>query len=383
MKADRFDEIEGLRAYLALWVMFGHAWQLTQFMPGNILSKILGLNHNAVTVFMIVSGFVIAHLININPEPYRSYISKRFFRLWPLFILCGVAGWLTYPMMIDVVTSVPWASSDSWQHMRQSRILRFDTMSQVPMAHIVSHLTLLHGVVPFEALPEASRTILGPAWSISLEWQFYLIAPMMVYLFRSAGGTLIVSLSALLSYGAYKFGVFGSHDMSFLPAAVIYFIVGVVCRAVLPILRGIAADPLMVSAISSVLILIVADRPLGLFIWFAIYPFLVWRQPGVASKLIGVALANRGIMWIGRASYSIYLAHYPVLILAAWLMVKAEPDVSKSVMFMVLLAASLIVVPLSGLLYNYVERPGIQAGKKLAIFLNGEGQKVAVKDLRQ
>ena len=44
--------------------------------------------------------------------------------------------------------------------------------------HIPLHLTLLHGVVPEKLLPSSATAFLGPAWSLSLEWQFYLIAPL-------------------------------------------------------------------------------------------------------------------------------------------------------------------------------------------------------------
>src|SRR5690606_30718104 len=42
------------------------------------------------------------------------------------------------------------------------------------------HSVMLHGAVPHEWLPRSSVAMLGPSWSVSLEWQFYLFAPLIV-----------------------------------------------------------------------------------------------------------------------------------------------------------------------------------------------------------
>lgn len=46
--------------------------------------------------------------------------------------------------------------------------------------NILAHIPLIHGLIPPSALPDAAAAFLGRAWSISTEWQFYLIAPQAV-----------------------------------------------------------------------------------------------------------------------------------------------------------------------------------------------------------
>ena len=47
----------------------------------------------AVQLFMIISGFVITHVILTRKETYQTYIIQRFFRLYPLYVVAiGCAG---------------------------------------------------------------------------------------------------------------------------------------------------------------------------------------------------------------------------------------------------------------------------------------------------
>lgn len=75
---------------MALWVVMGHV-ALTFNIPdleANPLWKILGENGRAVNVFIILSGFVIFHLLNTKKERYERYIARRFLRLFPAYTKC-------------------------------------------------------------------------------------------------------------------------------------------------------------------------------------------------------------------------------------------------------------------------------------------------------
>ncbi|WP_376766912.1 acyltransferase family protein [Rhizobium laguerreae] len=49
----------------------------------------------AVEVFVMLSGFVIALMLSNEGEPYDRYIFRRFMRLYPLFLIALVYGMMT------------------------------------------------------------------------------------------------------------------------------------------------------------------------------------------------------------------------------------------------------------------------------------------------
>src|SRR5262249_23289043 len=68
--------------------------------------------------------------------------------------------------------------------------------------NLVSHLAMLQGAVPEALVPNGEYAFIGQAWSISLEWQFYLIAPLIFYLCERGDRKLIVT-SILTVCGLY------------------------------------------------------------------------------------------------------------------------------------------------------------------------------------
>ena len=84
----RIQEFEGLRGCLAWWVVLFHLGMLGRFDSAqrtrfeNLV--VLG-GWQGVELFIILSGFVIAVLLEVQRETYRVYIVRRFFRLAPVY----------------------------------------------------------------------------------------------------------------------------------------------------------------------------------------------------------------------------------------------------------------------------------------------------------
>jgi peptidoglycan/LPS O-acetylase OafA/YrhL len=90
---ERFRGIEGMRGWLALIVLLAHlvtATGFTSVVPG--LAFLAPASGQAVTVFIIISGFVIAHLRLSRGEPYPLYIARRALRLYPVYLVCLLLG---------------------------------------------------------------------------------------------------------------------------------------------------------------------------------------------------------------------------------------------------------------------------------------------------
>ena len=101
-------------------------------------------------------------------------------------------------------------------------------------------------------------------------------------------------------------------------------------------------------------------------IWaFAMALILANGDSPVVSKM--KSLLNRpSFLFLGKISYSTYLIHYPILwlgkALLAWIALHANP-------FVVALALFALTAPTtlgaSALLYHFVEKPGIDFGRRL------------------
>jgi peptidoglycan/LPS O-acetylase OafA/YrhL len=152
----RIDELEGLRGLLAWWVVIGHLYFVFLDHPHGLA------NSEAVLVFVILSGFVIAKRLDEVQEGYGPFLIRRFFRLWPAFIVVLAMSAATFGLQRqELATNVfsPAATRSGWPGSAPARRISGRICS--PM---------LHGLVPQAWLPGTGVAIMGQGWSISLEW---------------------------------------------------------------------------------------------------------------------------------------------------------------------------------------------------------------------
>lgn len=339
---DRYASLEGARCLMAWWVVFSHLFRragITRedlFWPFDVLYG----GTQAVSVFMILSGFVITHLITRREERYSDYIVRRFLRLWPTATVCLV-GYLAL----------------SWGIGLQNQAIQSDRFA----GYLVAHLTLLHGVIPNEVLPGVAMAFLRPAWSISLEWQFYLVAPLLLRWVRRPGWPLLILLLVLPILTDQRTTLFlpGSEwtfdGGAFLPINLRFFLVGMISYQILSYLpRQISTPVAWIAAV-------------GVFLLTRSYPLAVWTLifASLRSPAIESVLASRPLVSLGRVSYSTYLVHMLVL---RFLEVQVGLEwLGRGWALFAFLAATGIPATIlaSHLLYRFVEVPGMRLGKRI------------------
>src|SRR5690606_24899481 len=108
----RFDAIEGLRGYLALVVVGYHLLSATN------VSEHFGFDRHAtllgggsVDVFIMISGFVMAHTLMQRPEPWLPFITRRAFRIFPVYWLVLMFSGLAMFLRQDAFDFMTWSSS--------------------------------------------------------------------------------------------------------------------------------------------------------------------------------------------------------------------------------------------------------------------------------
>ena len=354
----RFSVLEGFRAVLAWWVvlghMLGHAGYTRRDMPDGF--EFLRSGEIAVFVFMIISGFVITHLMVQKEEPYKVYIMRRFLRLWPVFaVLITVLFALTF-------TPFP------------IRAANVDNL----WIHYLVEMTMLHGLFPDQVLENSSQTLGGPGWSISLEWQFYIIAPLFLAAFLKPGWPRWVVLGALLVF--YMLGMLGDIDRPTIlafdlgrldwdkPSAIFlalpYFAFGMLSYWVFRQAGG--APKTIASALIIALLLMtqIEDHKarLALGIWIFIMAVMASGESPVS-----VIFDQPWLRWLGEISYSTYILHMPVLLVVRdHVMPELAPRGGVPQLIWTAVIAVPIIIAISTLSYYRLEKPAIDWGRRLA-----------------
>jgi peptidoglycan/LPS O-acetylase OafA/YrhL len=386
MKQDHLKQIDGLRGYLALWVAVSHALQLAGYtsLPMG-LGVILNGGH-AVEVFIVVSGFVITHLLLKGKERYGQYITRRFFRLYPIYFTCCVLGFLIIPSWAHIVHEVPWKSSAEW--IRYSALvdeIYFQTYHNT-LAQSVAHATMLHGLFPREILERSALTFLPAAWSISLEWQFYLLAPVIVLAVRSRTGGMLLVIVALALYIPYSKGYLGDyysdtefHIKSSICVASGYFAVGIASRLSYDMLKRLPISPLFATTVIIYFMYLSNSFSVSLTIWFGFFSYLLWNASApVSGRVFQWLTASKVPLLVGSMSYSIYLVHRPVQIMMLRV-IMPYLSMTHSSTLVVQLAAILVMLPIAYLLYVFVEIPGQKFGRKVAAMVSNPPAESAIE----
>ncbi len=138
-----------LRIALALIVVVHH------------LSR-LGVGKACVFVFFVLSGFWVARMWNDKYRhcvaPWRTFLVARFLRIWPLFVLANLIGTFALAALGHPI-ELP--CGDDFGALDCGRAL------------VANSLMIGYATTPAQAIP--------PAWSLDIELQFYLIAPLLLH----------------------------------------------------------------------------------------------------------------------------------------------------------------------------------------------------------
>jgi peptidoglycan/LPS O-acetylase OafA/YrhL len=211
---------------------------------------------------------------------------------------------------------------------------------------------------------QTGMLISNVTWTLGYELFFYLALPLAAMVFIYRGGWMQTVLCLIGIYTLYQV-VGWEHSLkkhflaSFLGGiAAAYWIRRPQCVAwSLSPLAGIIALLALAIAFTAF------NRAFNLGALLLLSLFFVIVASG--NTLFG-ALRPRSIRWLGEISYSTYLLHGFVL----WVLVQRLPpilhlDVRQAWVFLPLLAVcSCLLIIISSLTYLYIEKPGINAGKK-------------------
>lgn len=351
----RLPALEGLRGLLALWVLFSHtvtAAGLGEDWRGPF--AVLRVGTHAVDTFVILSGFVISYLIVTARESYPVFVARRALRLYPVYLICLLAAAALLPMLERVHGNLP------FHHPHNDFLVAIFQRSQARLPeHLLAHLTLLHAAVPTSVLPMSNYAILHPAWSLSLEWQFYLVAPALLWALLRGPRTALAAVAAVCATHALLPGPQG-----FLARHVPEFALGIASFLLWREAREVRW-PLLLPLAVALAWLLTKSPPV--VVWAAVFA-AVLNPRGIGAGALNRALEASPLQALGRWSYPVYVSHTLVLLLALqlllWLGAAALGQWAFFALLLALTAAG--TVTLSAWLHRAVEAPAIAFGRRLS-----------------
>jgi len=355
-------ELDGLRAVALTMVLLFHAEVILNVVsgfsriaapfgpvrrvPGRLppvdgLSRVLLQGYFGIYLFFILSGFILAipfleHRLEGGPSvDLRRFYLRRLTRLQAPYS-AALTVFLVAGSAVGGVGAIT--------------LLRHYGTSLVYL-----HGALLGGVTPIN----------GPLWTMEVEIQFYVVLPLLAMVFLIPVHQLrrlaIVLIAALAILWQVAFPAKGSFFFVSIGFFLQFFLAGFLLADVYVSRwrrrrRSVPWD-----------LVTVGGWPV--FIWLAIRGTKAWDQsllPWVALPLFGAALrgtytgrllGNRWVAGFGAASFSIYLVHYPLLVLMARA-VRPVLTGSHHVDWLIVLGAGLpVVLAARSLLFRFVERP--------------------------
>jgi peptidoglycan/LPS O-acetylase OafA/YrhL len=355
---DKNFEVEELRGWAALLVLFYHSVHSGAAAIGikgwlvagnNPLAAVLFEGHAGVALFMVLSGYILASGTFGKDISYAGFLRNRFLRIFPLMIV--------------------------------ALVFSLYTAKDLDLGKIAAPFLLLANTGAAFTDPSG---LAATVWTISVEFQFYLIAPFLFALVDRK--KLLFFLSAMLLFWLLRMIVLlplyaepdAMYRLSYftIVGRINQFMIGIglaylfeTGRLSLKDSRKAAFLGLALVSVALIALLMVLNNAGGIYVWHfwrVVYPeveALLWAA-FVAAYLVSRPFVgtwvSRAIMAVGTISFSIYILHYAVqrefwnivypLYFSGWIS-------SLYVVFAVTIVLASAVSALSWLSYKCIEKP--------------------------
>jgi peptidoglycan/LPS O-acetylase OafA/YrhL len=353
--------LDGLRGVLAFYVMLSHTLPFAP-MP-HWLAWLFWHGGAGVDVFFILSGLVIVQSLASFGYRSRPFMIARVARIYPVFLIVFAAAVAVQPLATGF-ERMAWIAPDS-----PARDIWSGGWPHDWALFIATHLTMTHGLFPNFMLPDVWVGFLGAAWSLSTEWQFYLLALLIgerLGLRSLAWLFLATAASSIAWHGvapeAWQF------SRAFLPNKAQYFALGIASAIV--VRQGAKGWSAYLVVLAATLALCIVqggiDKMLPPMVWTACLAAQLMPGRVYGLRFLAAVLQSRLLVWLGAISYCLYLVNEPVQkVVGVALAVAVQGDAA---LFTALWIPSAVVLPVlaAWCLHVWIEAPALRWGRAAA-----------------
>jgi peptidoglycan/LPS O-acetylase OafA/YrhL len=350
--------LDGVRGVLAVYVMLGH---MAPFAPlANWLQVAVAHGGAAVDVFFVLSGLVITQsLVNVEGRA-APFLIARVARIFPVFLAVFAVAVAVAPTSCGF-EYMPWIGAGD---VAQAICVKGWPAAWLP--EIIAHLTMTHGLFPYTVWPHVWVSFLGAAWSLSTEWQFYVLA---LLLFRLNRHLCLILLALAAAGMAWRLTVPEPllFSRAFLPNKAHFFALGVASVKLVREERGALWRYCVVLAATSAICS--TEGGVG-----KVAPPLAWtfflavqmRPHLIGLRQASAVLRSRIAGYLGAISYCVYLVNEPIQKVAGDILGRmAGGDGELFAMFWIPLSIGLPLLA-AAWLHTFLEVPALRWGRGLA-----------------
>lgn len=378
------EPLTGLRGIAASWVALWHLWGFAgrpryQLELGDFsldLTPLIRTGWAGVDIFFVLSGFVLglafcqAWLGNRPPIRIGDYFRRRLLRVLP-------ALWVQILVLV--------------------LLLLLAGKQLPPVSDFLAQGFLVHNLLG------SPGTQLNPVyWTLPVEFDFYLLLPLLALALPPRHWPVLLAVAILVTVG-YRYLVFSQLPqetttgmkvwwLNQLPGRLDQFVAGMTAAWLYSRSRqgGLGSSfayrqrhLMLATGLLGLAVMawflhsrqpIGAVNVAGLTYWGGHWSLFVWHSltglfvamivlaAALGTRITELVLANRGVLFLGVISYSLYLWHFPIV---KWLNGQHLPQVAPGYPFLSAVLWSIVpVLAVSALSYWLVERPFLKARHK-------------------
>jgi len=363
----RLIELDGLRGFALLMILIFHSVsQEGEYPAGTFLAclqRSIGMGWTALDLFFVLSGFLIGGILmdaRDSPAYFKTFYARRFFRIVPVYF----AWVLLYVLVAGFAADL---------------VVKFSNSGLRPPLDfsIWSHFLFLQNSFDFHYVGFAGAWF-GHLWSLAVEEQFYLVAPLAVRLVPPRFLKWVLALVVLLAILARLYFRFVHHmpapmvttrTVSRMDSLAIGMLAAIVVRAdhgrrwlehnlaSLRLILGLLATGVVLLFFFSYGSLTSGMQTIG-FTWMAAFyaavlMLAVQNRPGWLARFLRMPV----LLELGSVSYCMYLVHLVVNVTLHALLLHHSPQISTLSGALVTVLAVVIAYSIAKLSWIYFEGP--------------------------
>jgi peptidoglycan/LPS O-acetylase OafA/YrhL len=375
MNKNSLSFLDGLRGLAALYVATGHArwllWeggenykQMAHSYSAADKMMAIGMSifkygHEMVLFFFVLSGFVIHLRYSLQlskgeeaPFTFGTYFFKRLKRIMPPYLFVFALTFICDSIVAHNQYSI-------YTHTTPISLINQNIVFEHSWSSLIGNIFFLQDAY----VPVFGSN--GSIWSLKYEWYFYMLYPILLFFNRKSPWFTLIALA----------GIFCLYLTPFRTGFILFD--QVVACLLSWWIGGFAADIytgrvkikryflypliLIIPCIPLVHVSPVANLLRDQIVAFGFTGLLVLLLDYKDNRIVQ-SFGN--LKWLGDCSYTLYLIHAPLIILANGILLRATNNVMpKSFVFAWLAVAAVVVIAYG--LHFLVERPFVSAAKRV------------------